>query len=220
LLREIKCHIDEAFAGETGGDEMERLLRVLRRLGEPADVISERMPPAMVKMGKNKGLPFYILSGVLIALFGLPLGAGLFGVLIGVLAAILGALIAYFATALSLLVSGVLGMIVSVIVMADPNIIDRINQAFGGHHDLHLVALGSPLNLPPQTEALIAFIICVILTGLGVLMIWGGRYLLRGLGYLFRISWTKIREIFSRRRQNPQPDNKHGWTAFAADSRN
>jgi uncharacterized membrane protein len=202
LLREIAGHIDEAFAGESAGDEMERLLRVLRRLGEPADVISERMSPAMVKLGRKKGLPFYILSGVLIALFGLPLGAGVFGVLIGVLAAIIGLLVAYFATALSFLVSGAIGIIVSVVIMMDPIIIERINSAFGGVEGFHLVLLGSPLNLPPQTEASICLILSVILAGLGALMFWGGRYLLRGISYMFRISWDKMKEIFARHRQH------------------
>jgi uncharacterized membrane protein len=200
LLREIAGHIDEAFAGETGGDEMERLLRVLRRLGEPADVISERMSPAMVKLGKKKGLPFYILSGVLIALFGLPLGAGVFGVLIGVLAAIIGLLVAYFATALSFLVSGAIGIIVSFIVLVDPGVIEQLNSVFGGTENFHLIYWGYP-NLPPETEALICLIISVILAGLGALMFWGGRYLLRGISYMFRISWEKMKEIFARHRQ-------------------
>jgi uncharacterized membrane protein len=210
LLREIAGHIDEAFSGESGGDEMERLLRVLRRLGEPADVISERMSPAMIKMGKRKGLPFYILSGVLIALFGLPLGAGVFGVLIGVLAATLGLLVAYFATALSLLVSGAIGIVVSVLIMVDPTIIERINMALGGRGNIQLVPFGAPLNLPPQTDALICLILCVILAGLGALMLWGGRYLLRGIVYLFKISWGKIKQTFGRRRQHPVA----GWSSW------
>jgi uncharacterized membrane protein len=212
LLREIGGHIDEAFAVETGGDEIERLLRVLRRLGEPADVISERMSPAMVKLGKKKGLPFYILSGILIALFGLPLGVGAVGVLIGVLAAILGLLVAYFAAALSLLVSGVIGMIVSVILMMDPTIIERINLAFGGRENIHLIFPNGLLHLPPQTEAFISLILCIILAGLGALMLWGGRYLLRGIGYLFKISWEKMQETFDRRRQPPVA-GRSSWIA-------
>jgi len=199
LLREIRCHIDEAFASESGGAEMERLLRILRRLGEPADVISERMSPAMVKLGKKKGLPFYILSGVLIVLFGLPLGAGVFGILIGVLAAIVGLLLAYFATAISLVVSGALGIIASFIVIIDPAIIERINLAFGGAENMHLIPSG--IFFSPETEAFVCLILCIILAGLGALMLRGGRYLLRGIGYLFKISWEKVREIFSRNRQ-------------------
>jgi uncharacterized membrane protein len=212
LLREIAGHIDEAFAAEIGGDEMDRLLRVLRRLGEPSDVISERMSPAMVKMGKKKSLPFYIMSGVLIALLGLPLGAGLFGVLIGVLATILGILVAYYATALSLLVSGVVGIIASVLLLMDPAIIEGINHAFGGREGVHLIYLGTPLNLPPETEALICLSICIILAGVGVLMLWGGRYLLRGIRFLFRLSWDKIQEIFGRKRR-PSVNRPSNWLA-------
>jgi uncharacterized membrane protein len=212
LLREIAGHIDEAFAAESGGDEMDRLLRVLRRLGEPSDVISERMSPAMVKMGKKKGLPFYILSGVLIALLGLPLGAGLFGVLIGVLATIFGILVAYYATALSLLVSGVVGIIASVLLLIDPTIIEQINHAFGGREGVHLIYLGTPLNLPPETEALICLALCILLAGIGALMLWGGRYLLRGIGFLFKISWNKIQEIFGRRHR-PSMNGHSSWIA-------
>ncbi len=105
LLGEIMGPINESFAGEMEGEEMDRLLRVLRRLGEPSDVISERMSPAMIRMGKKKGLPFYILAGMLIAFVGLPLGSGAAGIIIGALAMIFGLLLAYFATALSFLVS-------------------------------------------------------------------------------------------------------------------
>ena len=210
LLREIQCHIDEAFAGETGEDEMEKLLRVLRRLGEPADVISERISPAMVKLGRKKGLPFYILSGVLIVLFGLPLGAGLFGVLIGVLAAAFALVVAYYVAALSLIASGAIGAIVSVIVMWNPDIVERINQAFGT--SIQLASFGGALYLSPQTEALVCLTLCIILAGLGLLMLWGGRYLLRGIKYLFRISWEKIRQIFSRSRHTPAAGHS-AWMA-------
>jgi uncharacterized membrane protein len=198
LLREIVSHIDDAFAAETGGEEMDRLLRVLRRLGEPAEVISERMSPAMIKMGKKKGLPFYILSGALIAFVGLPLGLGAAGLLIGILATIFGLLLAYFMMGISLVVSGVLGMIVSAIVLIDPEIIDRINQTFGAN--MHFGVSGF-IDLPMQTQAVITLAVCALLTAIGALMIWGGRYILRGTGYLFKISWQKIKETFDRPRQ-------------------
>lgn len=201
LLREIKCHIDESFAAETAGEEMDRLLRVLRRLGEPADVVSERMSPAMISLGKKKGLPFYILAGTLIALFGVPLGLGAAAVLIGVLAMIFGLLLAYFATALSLLVSGVAGMIVSVIFVLDPGLVDRINSVFGGNSNQQIMISGTAWYVPPQTAAVISLFICAVLTGIGYLMMRGGRHLLRGTGYLIRISWSKITEIFDRNRK-------------------
>jgi uncharacterized membrane protein len=170
---------------------MERLLRVLRRLGEPSDVISEGVSPAMVKLGKKKDLPFYILSGVLIALFGLPLGVGLVGVLIGVLAAILGLVLAYFVTAFSLLITGAVRIIASVIVIVDPAIIERFNLFFG-KGNIYLFSDGF-MNLLPQAEAFISIVVLVILAGLGALMLWGARHLLRRIAYLFNISWEKYR---------------------------
>jgi uncharacterized membrane protein len=212
LLREIACHIDEAFAAETGGEEMDRLLRVLRRLGEPAEVISERMSPAMINLGKKKGLPFYILSGALIAFVGLPLGLSAGGILIGVLAAIFGLLLAYFAMGISLLVSGVAGMIVSAILLIDPGIFDRINRAFGG--DIHFGLSGLGIDLPIQTQAIITLAVCGILTAVGALILWGGRYILRGTGYLFKISWQKIKEAFNRPRRIAAPGQSN-WDAKA-----
>jgi len=193
---------------------MDRLLRVLRRLGEPADVISERMSPAMIQMGRKKGLPFYIVSGALIAFIGLPLGLGAAGILIGVLATIFAVLVAYFSVALSFLVSGVVGMIVSVVVLADPAIPERINEAFGGREVIHL-GFGSLLNLPPQTDAALTFVVCAILAGIGALMIWGGRYLLRGTGYLLKVSWQKLREAFGKGRRGDKAA-RSGWEKAGA----
>jgi len=208
LLREIASHIDEGFAVESGSDEMQRLLQVLRRLGEPADVINERMSPAMVKLGKKKGLPFYILSGVLIALFGLPLGLGAACLVISVLATIFALIVAYFMTAISLLVSGVAGIIVGVLLIADPTIIERIDRALGAN----IAVTGFPPYLSPQTDAFITVIICAILAGIGALMLWGGRYLLGGIGYLFKISWEKIQETTARHRQSSVAEQS-SWIA-------
>jgi uncharacterized membrane protein len=202
LMREIEGHIDESFSGESGGDEIERLLRVLRRLGELTEVVSERMAPALIELGKKKGLPFYVMSGVLIGLFGLPLGLGAVGILVGVLASILGLLVAYFATAFSLLATGLTGLALSIVHLSDPGIIERINEALGGDI-FHLTIAGSPLSLylSPRAEALVTYLFCASLTALGIFMIWGGRYFLRGIRYLFRMSWKKIEETIRRQRR-------------------
>ncbi|MBN2265078.1 MAG: hypothetical protein JW775_04605, partial [Candidatus Aminicenantes bacterium] len=73
LVKEINSHIYESFRADPTPDEVNRILKVLDKLGEPSDVISARMPEAMVTLGKKRKLPFLILAGVLIAFFGVPL---------------------------------------------------------------------------------------------------------------------------------------------------
>ena len=57
LVDEIRSHIYESYVSESAGDEIERILAVLRRLGDPADVISSRMPQAVTRLGKGKRAP-------------------------------------------------------------------------------------------------------------------------------------------------------------------
>jgi uncharacterized membrane protein len=54
LLDEIRSHIHDAYMNESTGSDVDRILSVLRKLGEPAEVISNRMPKAVEKMGKGK----------------------------------------------------------------------------------------------------------------------------------------------------------------------
>ncbi|MCK7460883.1 MAG: hypothetical protein MZU84_01810 [Sphingobacterium sp.] len=76
LVKEIHSHIYESFRADPTPDEVARILRVLDKLGEPAAVISARMPEAMVTLGKKRKLPFLILAGLLIAFFGVPARPG------------------------------------------------------------------------------------------------------------------------------------------------
>jgi uncharacterized membrane protein len=48
FLKEIHSHIFEAYRRSTDEDETERILAVLRKLGEPAEVVSDRLPEALV----------------------------------------------------------------------------------------------------------------------------------------------------------------------------
>ena len=54
LVKEIQSHIYESFVNDPTEDEVERIFNVLDRLGEPAEVISARMPDTMVQVGKKK----------------------------------------------------------------------------------------------------------------------------------------------------------------------
>ena len=54
LVKEIHSHIYESFRGDPTPDEVARILKVLDKLGEPAEVISARMPEVMITLGKKK----------------------------------------------------------------------------------------------------------------------------------------------------------------------
>src|SRR4030066_2089040 len=64
LVKEIHSHIYESFRNDPTENEVDRILKVLDKLGEPATVISARMPEAMVTMGKKKKPPLFIPAGL------------------------------------------------------------------------------------------------------------------------------------------------------------
>lgn len=103
FLAEIESHLYEAYRERPEEDDVARILAVLRNLGEPAEVVSDRLPRTMARSGTKRNLPLYVVGGILIAVFGIPLGFGGFGVVVGFLAALAGMLVAFYATAGSIL---------------------------------------------------------------------------------------------------------------------
>ena len=186
FIKEIESHIYESYQNDAAGDEVDRILRVLRKLGEPGDVYAKKAPEAIVKMGSDRKRPLYILGAILIAFFALPLGMGAVGVIIGIIGAIFGLLAAYFVTAFSFVLAGFLGIIFSIIKIAHPEFLDEVVIKLGGQvsHFFH-----------PTLEGILGLIACLILTGLGVLMFYFGRNIFKGLKFLWNISIAKIKEI-------------------------
>ena len=186
FIKEIESHIYESYQNDAAGDEIDRILRVLRKLGEPGDVYQKKAPEAIVKMGSDRKRPLYILGAILIAFFALPLGMGAVGVIIGIIGAIFGLLAAYFVTAFSFVLAGFLGIIFSIIKIAHPEFLDEVVIKLGGQvsHFFH-----------PTLEGILGLIACLILTGLGVLMFYFGRNIFKGLKFLWNISIAKIKEI-------------------------
>jgi len=189
FLNEIRSHIFESYLQGGVDDEIDRILAVLRRLGEPDEVISSRMPQTISRVGQQRKAPLYILAGILIALVGVPLGLGALGVLIGMLAALFGLMVGYFAAAVSFSVAGFIGAVVSAVALFAPDVIVSINRLAGSE----VVHLG-PFS--PAAAGLIGLVVSLILAALGLLMLWSGRYLWRGFRFVVNLIVTNVRRIF------------------------
>lgn len=203
LVSEIRSHIYESYTAESSGDEIERILAVLRRLGEPADVIASRLPQAVTRLGKLRKAPLYLLAGFLIACVGVPLGLGAAAVLVGLLAAILGLLIAFYGAGGSMVLAGFLTAIVSAITILAPGLPYTLNDIFGAE----VVHFG-PFQHNPQLAGVVGLILSLIVGGLGLLMLWSGKFVWRGFRFVIALITQNVRAIFdrlSRRNHASQP---------------
>jgi uncharacterized membrane protein len=187
FIKEIESHIYESYQNEKGKDEVERILNVLEKLGEPEKVFSEKMPDAMVKKGKDKNLPLYIISGVLIALFGLPIGIGGIAVLISIIGTVFSLIVAYFATAISFIVGGFAGAIISIIHIINPEFLDQFIDTF------HFGPRFYFSN--PTVEGIVGLLVSLILAGIGILLLFLGKYIFRGIRFLTNMTIQKVKDF-------------------------
>jgi uncharacterized membrane protein len=193
FLLEIRSHIYEAYQQTPIEDDVARILAVLRNLGEPADVVSDRLPGTMVRSGTKRNLPLYILTGILIALFGIPLGFGGAGVVIGLLAALAGMVVAYYAVAGSILLTGALLMLIGLTRTLLPTLWDRLVE-------LGFIQINGPpaefLEHLSSSDQGFLIILCASLflaSGWGMVIL--GKYLLRGLRLLFSLTFDRMRQF-------------------------
>jgi len=196
ILAEIRSHIYESFSTESEGDDIDRILRTLKRLGEPAEIAANRMGDSVSRLGQQKKSLLYIISGFLIIFFAAPLGMGGLAVIAGLLAALLGLLIAYFAMAVSFVVSGFICALIGLITIISPDIFLEINRWAG-----EAIFQFGPFQNHPQIAGVITLIIAMVLAALGLFMLWSGKHIWRGLRYMLNLMLDKIRKIFSRGRK-------------------
>lgn len=206
FLREIESHLYEAYQRTPGDDEVARILAVLRNFGEPAEVVSDRLPGAMVRSGTRGNLPLYVIGGILIALFGLPLGSAGVGVLVGLLAALAGILVAYYAVAASFLFSGAALMLLGLTRFILPQLYDRLVAA--GY-----VQMNGPVGefldqFSPSNQGLIIIVFAGLVAGAGLGMLWLGKYMLRGLRFLFVLTFDWMRRFAQGVRRKLRRDNR------------
>ncbi len=180
LVREINSHIYESFREDPTPDEVARILKVLDKLGEPAAVISARMPEAMVTLGKKRKLPFLILAGVLIAFFGVPLGLGGLGAAIGLIIGVLALVMSFYVVAFSLILAGWLSAVVLIVRLFSPAFLDPWMDIY-------------PLVADPTLNTAIYVVGALLLAAVGFGMLWLGSRLMRGVRFVFRFLIGKIK---------------------------
>src|SRR5688572_19729500 len=182
FLREIESHLFEAYQREPGEDDVTRILSVLRKLGEPAEVVSDRLPEAMTRNGTKRHFPMYIVGGILIALFGVPLGFGAVAIVIGILAALSSVLVAYYAVAGTTLLTGLMSLFLGMIRITVPELWDKLILYGLIHIEGRAGEVFEILSPAAQGSLFIIFGATFAAAGLGLL--WLGRYLFRGLRFI------------------------------------
>jgi uncharacterized membrane protein len=192
FLREIQSHLYEAYQQTPGEDDVARILSVLRNLGEPAEVVSDRLPGAMVRSGAKRNPFLYVAGGILIALFGIPLGFSGVAVLMGLLAALASMAAAYYAVAGTVLLGGAMFMLMGMTQIVLPQLWEKL-MALG-----FIRLSGAPAEFldqfspPDQGLILVVFAGLLAVSGLGMLRL--GKRLLRGLRFLFALALDWMRQ--------------------------
>ena len=211
FLREIQSHLYEAYQLTPGEDDVSRILAVLRNLGEPAEVVSDRLPGAMVRSGAKRNQFLYVAGGILIALFGIPLGFSGVAVLMGLLAALASIVAAYYAVAGSVLLGGAMFMLMGMTQIVLPQLWDKL-MALG------FIRLNGPPaefldQFSPADQGLIMVVFAGLLavSGLGMLRL--GKRLLRGLRFLSGLVFDWMRQCAQsvRRRLRQGTNSKQPW---------
>jgi uncharacterized membrane protein len=198
VLKELSSHIYKSYCSGSHSEPVDRILEVLRKLGEPADVVAEKLHESLWNVGKLKKVPLSVLGGIVVGMFGLPLGFAGVAMLLGGLGAMLGLVAAFFATASLLLVTGVVGMGLGLLRMLSPDLWDQlVAQGFIQVQG----RLGQFFDLlsPTAQGALLVFVfMAVAAAGLG--MLWLSKRMLKGLRFLFDLMLDRAKTLFRRRR--------------------
>jgi uncharacterized membrane protein len=180
LVREINSHIYESFRDDPTPDEVARILKVLDKLGEPAAVISARMPEAMVTLGKKRKLPFLILAGLLIAFFGVPLGLSGLGAAVGLIIGVLAVVVSFYIVAFSLILAGWLSAVIMIVRIFSPAFLDPWIDIY-------------PLVADPTLNTAIYIVGALLVAAVGFGMLWLGSRMMRGVRFVFRFLIGKIK---------------------------
>ena len=209
FLQEIRSHIYESYLQAAGNaenadvDELTRILEVLRKLGEPAEVVADRLPEVMMSSGTRRKFPLHIIAGVLVALFGIPLGFGGIAVLAGVLVALAGIVVSFYAVMAVVFLAGTLLMALGLMRIYQPAVWDKL-LAYG------VIQMDGPAaglfdQLTPLGQGVFMIVVACVFVICGLAMLWLGKYLTRGMRMLFALVFDWIRKLATRIRHRVFP---------------
>jgi uncharacterized membrane protein len=214
LVKELRSHVYEAYQQTPGDDEVARVLSVLRRLGEPADVVSDRLPQAVVRSGTERHLPLQILGGIVIALFGIPLGFAGVATLAGMLVSLAAVVVSYYAVVGSVLLTGAVFLALGFVRIYGPELWDRL-QALGiVSMDPHTTELLD--HLSPAGQGVLMILVGTLCVAIAIVMVWLGIYLVRGLRFSFLLAWDGMRRLAQTARGALPGQERRGRPAPAA----
>jgi uncharacterized membrane protein len=209
FLKELQSHLYEAYQQTPGEDDVVRILTVLRNLGEPAEVVSDRLPGAMVRSGTRRNLPLYVVGGILIGLFGIPLGFGGVAVLVGILVTLAGIVATYYAAMGVVLLTGASFMLLGLTRIYQPELWDRLVTVGIIHIDGRLAEFLDQFSPSGQGFLMIVFASMFVASGLG--MLWLGKYLVQGLRLLFSLAFDWLRELAQSIRRKLRQGKREGF---------
>lgn len=216
FLREIRSHLYESYQQAEGEDGVARILGVIRRFGEPSEVVADRLPGTMVRSGAKRSLPLHIIGGILIALFGIPLGFGGVGVMLGIVGALGGLVIAYYAAAAGVFLAAAAMLLVGLMRVYQPGLLDRLVLAGIIQIDQPVRDLLQQLSAADQGYIMILF--GTIFAACGIGMVWLGRYLLRGLRFLFTLIFDQLRRAAQALRRKTPAFRREPGVRFPGES--
>ena len=150
----------------------------------------------MKSMGRKRNLPFLILAGFFIGIFGLPLGVGGLGLLIGLGITLAALIFSYYLAAGAFVLGGWLTIILTTARLFYPGFLTAYIQLLD---QVLEPALAVPLNYAAGTFLLL----------LGAGMIWQGRHILRGARYLYSLPGKSIRHLRQKKRSVTAQDKDH-----------
>jgi len=93
-------------------------------------------------------------------------------------------------------ISGFICALFGLITIISPGIFLEINRWAG-----EVIFQFGPFQNHPQIAGVITLIIAMMLAALGLLMLWSGKHIWRGLRFVLNLMLDKIRKIFSRGRK-------------------
>ncbi len=206
FVREIESHIYEAYWEDSPDDEVPRILNALRKLGEPSEVVAERLPASLVRSGATQHWPLRVVAGLALALLGLPLGLGGIALLLGIYAASVAAFVSYFVAAAAIGFAGVFTLILGLVRANLPGLWDHLL-------DERILVLDGSLRyfleqFDPGSQAFLLLLGGAALILAAAFLFFLGRYIFRGFKSLNLLAFDGLRRLVQTLRSR---DTARAW---------